>query len=435
MAIALENSVRTNLVALQSITKGLARTEERLASGKKVNSIIDNPSSFFAARSLNDRAGRLNSRLDGMSNSIQTLNAANAGIDAIRALLANARALANDAITKGSAADRRELGEQFNEVLEQAYEIATDSSYNGINLLQQNQRMTIEFADKNSDSTLNVRGLDIQGADGNGVSEVTAQNRITKAATPSAGSVSAVASQAFVSTAPATNSMGSIATIASQASHAFFAGTVSQASQGSLAIPPQSSVGSVNAQGSQASVASFAGIAQQASVGSVASRASQANIFSRAAAASAGSVGAVNQTFTQKFALSLQVDERQPQKTIGLRKHGVNTPGGLGNHHVDFGARNSTDLLGEITREIDAFDEALSTQAARISTNLNIIKVREDFTEALINTLEAGADKLVLADMNKEGANLITLQTRHALAIQSLSISSSQTQQILNLLI
>ena len=60
---------------------------------------------------------------------------------------------------------------------------------------------------------------------------------------------------------------------------------------------------------------------------------------------------------------------------------------------------------------------------------------REEFTDALVNTLEQGADNLVLADMNEEGANLVTLQTRQALATQSLSISAAQSQQVLALLV
>ena len=439
MAIALEQSVRTNLAALQGITKVLARTEQRLATGKKVNSIIDNPTGFFANRSLNDRADTLNARLDGMSNAIQTLNAATAGVDAIRTLLANAKALAQDAIAKGNVTDRRVLGEQFNIVIEQAFEIATDASFNGINLLQNNQMMSVEFGDSNGDSNISIRGLDIQGADGNGVSEVKVNSTATRASTSSAGSTPGITGQVSTASIASVASGGSTAAVASVASQSSVASNPTVASQGSVSNngsgATQASLGSSVSTTAQASVTSFAGLAVAASGGSAASTASQQEVATRPAGASGGSSASVSVSFTQSFALSLQPDASDPSRTIGLRKHGANPGSSNGNHRVDFGANNYIDILNQITREVDAMDEALAVQTARLATSLNIVQVRQTFTQSLINTLETGADNLVLADMNQEGANLITLQTRHALAIQSLSISSSQTQQILNLII
>jgi len=431
--ISLESSVRTNLVALQGITSAMGKVEERLATGKDVNSIIDNPTNFFLARSLTDRATGLNARLDGMSNSIQTITAANQGIDSIRSLLANAKALANDAMTKGSVSERRELGEQFNMVVEQAFEIATDASFNGVNLLTDNQNMVIEFGDSNGDSSLRVNGLDIQGMQGNGVSEVSVQSTATRASTSSAGSVSSISSQADFASVASASSSGSTASVASQASQASVASVPTVASQGS--VTGQSSRGSTTSSASQASLASASAILAQASGGSTASIASQASIASRSSSASAGSVASVSVSFTQRFAMSMQVDTNDASKTVGLKKHLSNTPFVNGDHRIDFGSNNYLGVLGDLSREIDAFDSALSVQASRLSTSLNVVQVRQSFTTNLMNTLEQGGDNLVLADMNAEGANLLTLQTRQALAIQSLSISTAQSQQVLNLLI
>ena len=57
-----------------------------------------------------------------------------------------------------------------------------------------------------------------------------------------------------------------------------------------------------------------------------------------------------------------------------------------------------------------------------------------DFTNEYVNTLQGGSDKLTLADLNEEGANLVALQTRQQLGIQSLSIAGQQQQAILALL-
>ncbi|MEM8796657.1 MAG: ABC transporter substrate-binding protein, partial [Pseudomonadota bacterium] len=61
------------------------------------------------------------------------------------------------------------------------------------------------------------------------------------------------------------------------------------------------------------------------------------------------------------------------------------------------------------------------------------IQIRSDFTENLINTLEVGAGNLTLADLNEEGANLLTLQTRQTLASTSLSFATQADQAVLSL--
>ena len=63
-----------------------------------------------------------------------------------------------------------------------------------------------------------------------------------------------------------------------------------------------------------------------------------------------------------------------------------------------------------------------------------ILETRLNFTSSYVNTLETGSDKLTLADLNEEGANLVALQTRQQLGIQSLAIAGQQQQAILGLL-
>ena len=68
-----------------------------------------------------------------------------------------------------------------------------------------------------------------------------------------------------------------------------------------------------------------------------------------------------------------------------------------------------------------------------IANDLAVIQTRRDFTESTINTLEAGADDLTVADQNEEGANLLALQTRQTLAVTSLSLASQSQQAVLRL--
>ena len=82
---------------------------------------------------------------------------------------------------------------------------------------------------------------------------------------------------------------------------------------------------------------------------------------------------------------------------------------------------------------LEATISNLRAKAATIATNSDILKVRLDFTSEYTSVLQEGADKLTLADLNQESANLLALQTRQSLGIQALSFASQSEQSILSL--
>src|SRR6201991_4188462 len=96
--IVLSSSVRQNLLSLQSTADLLAPTQNRLPTGKKVNSALDNPTNFFTAASLDARAGDINNLLDGIGNGVQVLQAANTGITSLQKLIDSAKSVANQAL-------------------------------------------------------------------------------------------------------------------------------------------------------------------------------------------------------------------------------------------------------------------------------------------------------------------------------------------------
>src|SRR3954471_3860305 len=96
--IVLSASVRQNLLSLQSTADLLSTTQNRLATGNKVNTALDNPANFFTAQSLNSRASDINSLLDGIGNGVQILQAANTGITSLQKLVDTAKSLANQAL-------------------------------------------------------------------------------------------------------------------------------------------------------------------------------------------------------------------------------------------------------------------------------------------------------------------------------------------------
>src|SRR5215216_209716 len=96
--IVLSSSVRQNLLSLQSTADLLATTQNRLATGKKVNTALDNPTNFFTASTLDNRASDISNLLDGIGNGVQVLQAANTGITSLQKLVDSAKSIANQAL-------------------------------------------------------------------------------------------------------------------------------------------------------------------------------------------------------------------------------------------------------------------------------------------------------------------------------------------------
>jgi flagellin len=96
--IVLSASVRQNLLSLQSTASLLATTQNRLATGKKVNSALDNPTNFFTAQGLDNRAGDIANLLDGIGNGVQVLQAANTGITSLQKLVDSAKSIASQVL-------------------------------------------------------------------------------------------------------------------------------------------------------------------------------------------------------------------------------------------------------------------------------------------------------------------------------------------------
>jgi len=96
--IVLSASVRQNLLSLQSTASLLATTQNNLATGNKVNSALDNPTNFFTAQGLNNRASDIGNLLDSIGNGVQVLQAANTGITSLQKLVDSAKSIANQVL-------------------------------------------------------------------------------------------------------------------------------------------------------------------------------------------------------------------------------------------------------------------------------------------------------------------------------------------------
>jgi len=270
--ISLTAGMRTNLLNLQGTSDLLNRTQQRLSSGKSVNSALDNPTNYFAAQNANQRAGDLSNRKDGMSNAVQTVAAANAGISAITSLIQAAKGIAQSALSTSDTTVQSKLAGQYDTIRSQIDNMSSDSGFQGLNMLSATNTLAVVFNENSS---------------------------------------------------------------------------------------------------SQLSVVGFLG------------------------------------------------------NSSGLS---LSAAGGAGNTNWQSASAITAD-----TAKMDSAITSLRTSTQTLAANLNIITTRQSFTDAMVSTLQTGADNLTLADMNQEGANMLMLQTRQSLGTTSLSMSSQAAQSVLKL--
>jgi len=178
--ISLTSSMRNVLVSLQENSSLLDRTSDRLSTGKKVNSALDNPANFFAAKAHMDRASQLDGRKDAIGEAIQTIKAADKGVKAITTLIESARGLLSQARSTTDTDALDDLEAQYTEVLTQINGIVDDSNYKGINLLNGDD-LAVAFNEDNS-TNLTVSGFTATATAGLGIDAAAAGTAIDDAA-------------------------------------------------------------------------------------------------------------------------------------------------------------------------------------------------------------------------------------------------------------
>lgn len=159
--INLTASVRTNLINLQQTADMMNKTTERLATGLKVNSALDNPQSYFAAKDLTNRASDLNLRVDGMGQGVSTLKAADNGIKALSGLVDQMNGLITSA-RSADTATRATLATSFDNIRTQMDQLIKDTGYKGTNLLN-GDTLKVDF-NEDASSNLSVTGVTYDSA-------------------------------------------------------------------------------------------------------------------------------------------------------------------------------------------------------------------------------------------------------------------------------
>ncbi|NTV95754.1 MAG: flagellin [Thiobacillus sp.] len=162
--VSLTGAMRSNLVSLQQTATLMGQTQERLSTGKRVNSALDNPANFFAAREHTQRANLLNGLKDSIGEAIQTVKAADKSVTAITKMIEGLRGQLSQARTalgntQSSGTLLSGVASGYNEMIRQLNNLQQDSNYNGITFLASATVLTVNF-NETSTTKLVMSGFD-----------------------------------------------------------------------------------------------------------------------------------------------------------------------------------------------------------------------------------------------------------------------------------
>jgi len=269
--ITLSAAVRSNLLALARTSRLIDRTQDRLSTGLRVNSPVDDAKAFFEAKALSDRATTINEKKDSIDQAISSVSVALDAVNSIDTIVQQLKGVVNSAASGATAAEFAELNAQYNSLIAQIDNLASDATYQGTNLINGTGTTLTVYFSNSTTSVLTIGSVDLRHITGTGLGIYTSA-------------------------------------------------TLSAAS---------------------------------------------------------------------------------------LRTCAIN--------------------------QLDLAIATLDAKAKSLGSNVALLQTRLDFSSTYANQLQAGSDKLVLADITEEGANLVALQTRQQLGISSLSFAGSSEQAILSL--
>ena len=373
--ISLTASMRSNLLSLQQTQDLMDMTQERLSTGKKVNSAIDNPSSYYTAQSLTNRASDLNALLDSMGQGIQTIQAANEGIEAITDFVQQAKALANTARDNATVKGTTSSG---------TYTAADDTQDITVKIdgvANQDIKVTLEDTDTLEQAATKIAAALNDGTNGVKDAEDTVIGGFT--ATIENGQIKI------------SNSKGIVANVSGTISGITFNGEIGNSTRTTSMKQYNEILDQID---QLAKDSGYKGV-----------NLLQGNSLKVVFNEDRSSYLTINGTFADTSDEGLKISRAEDWTNPD-------------NEAID---ASISELENAIT--------SLRNMASEFGNNYSIVENRENFTESLINVLEEGSDKLTLADMNEESANMLALQTRQQLAINSLSLASQAAQSVLSL--
>jgi flagellin len=410
--IVLSASVRQNLLSLQSTADLLSTTQNRLATGNKVNSALDNPTNFFTAQGLNNRASDITNLLDSIGNGVQVLQAANTGITSLQKLVDTAKSLANQVLQAPTGYSVKAS--------------ATSLAPTGAGALS----VVGTAADLTNAGTNSLNGLTFVFTPATG-----AATTITVSSTVAAGNVNSI--DAF-NTALSAAGLGLTASLATNGSITLTS-TNDNASQ-ILTTGTTAAANTIAISGTDtATLVTPTGGSAGKPLADAASQAIRANLVSQynnviqqiTTTAQDSSFNGINLLNGDNLKLTFNETGKSTLNIQGVTFSAT----GLGLASLTSG----TDFLDNASANkalalLGTASTSLRTEASTLGSNLSIVQIRQDFSKNLINVLQTGSSNLTLADTNEEAANSQALSTRQSIAVSALALANQSQQSVLQLL-
>src|SRR5215510_1588295 len=393
--VSLSQGVLSNLLALSNTTDQINTVQNRLATGKKVNSALDNPTNFFLAVSFQNSVNTLSVILDNITIGQRTIEEANNGITALTDLISSAQGSLNQALASAPTT---------------AVVTGNQTAVSGVTFTSTTLLSSIGFAATDQITVSDGTGNTVVFTTSATQTVQSLINAINNSATSKAKAEIAGDGRLLLEAAGATYSLS------------ITSNTTNGVALGNLGFNSVASNGTVNNTASATGVSNSTRTALAAQFNTLRSQIDQLAVdssFNGTQLLNSGSLAInTNETGTSKVILTGNTD----------------TATGLG--LTSTFSTNSFQDSFEINAALSAVSTALTSlqnQASTYASQVSVLQARQDFTSQQINTLTNGINNLTLADSNLVGAQLLALQTRQTLSSTALSLATQSDQNVLRL--
>ncbi len=376
--VTLTSGIRSNLLALTQTSNDLTTTQQALATGKKVNSAADNPSSFFTSQNLTQSANNLSNLLDSIGQGSQTINAATDGLTGLTSLLQQALSTVQQAQSSNWTTAASTTSTTSVATLGTAGTLTIDVGSSTYSVALATGTLAQVETQINNTTGLGANGSVTATDDGSGHLILTSNN--APIGFTVVGNATSLASNLGLTTSTTSNNVaiGSSSTRTTLQSN--FNTLLTQVNQ----LASDSGYNGVNLLSGDSLTIDF------------------------------------NPTGTSALTIT----------GVTFNSAGLGLSAASGSGATSF---NSDSVLSSLVANINTALSTVQTQTETFGTNASTITTRSSFETALINTLQTGAANLVVADQNVESANLLTEQTQQQLEISALSIANQANQSVLKL--
>jgi flagellin-like hook-associated protein FlgL len=382
-----------------------------MASGKKVNTALDNPTNFFTAQGLDNRASDINNLLDSIGNGVQVLQAANTGLTSLQKLVDTAKSIANQVLQTTSGYSVKASATSLAPAAGTAG-TASDLVNIGSGTANSLKGKTFVFTPATGAATT-ITVTDTAGA-GN-VNSINAFNAALSAA--GLGLTASLASDGSIT----------LTSINDNASQTLTTGTTAAANN--IAISGTDTATLVTPTG---------GVAGQP-LADANSQTTRANLVSQynniiaqiSTTSQDSSFNGINLLNGDDLKLTFNETGKSTLNISGVTYDAAGlglAPLTAGTDFLDNSSANA------VIAKVSAASDQLRSEASALGSNLSIVQIRQDFAKNLINVLQTGSSNLTLADTNEEAANSQALSTRQSIAVSALSLANQSQQSVLQLL-